>query len=132
MIGTVAGLIAYASERGTVIANVPATLHALARGSDYIEFTYLAGSTCTAASPNVESATYVAAMQEVLSPGFWSKTFTPSEQKTLTKVGEIGWTVTGDASKGGSSIPRSTLIDSMLRECIGGGLYGYSTGPRLI
>jgi len=132
MIGTVIALIAYAAARGTVIADNAATLQALVRASDYINFTYLAGSSCTAASPNVEAAVYEAAMAEVAAPGFWSKTFTPSEQKVLTKVGTIQWTVTGDASKGGSSIPRSTKIDTMLRECIGGGLYGYSTGPRLV
>ncbi len=132
MIGTVAGLIAYAADRGTVLADTPQTLQALVRASDYIEFTYLLGSTCTVASTNVESATYVAAMQEVVSPGFWTKTFTPADQKVLTKVGEIQWTVTGDASKGGASIPRSTLIDAMLRECIGGGLYGYSQGPFVV
>ena len=132
MIGTVIALIAYAAARGTVIANTAATLQALVRASDYIQFTYLTGSTCTAASPNVESAVYEAAMAEVVTPGFWTKTFTPSEQKVLTKVGSLAWTVTGDASKGGSSIPRSSKIETMLRECIGGGLYGYSTGPRLV
>ena len=132
MIGTVIALIAYAAARGTVIADTAATLQALVRASDYIQYTYLTGSTCTAASPNVESAAYEAAMAEVATPGFWTKTFTPSEQKVLTKVGSIQWTVTGDASKGGASIPRSTKIETMLRECIGGGLYGYSTGPRLV
>ena len=132
MIGTVIALIAYAAARGTVIADTPATLQALVRASDYIQFTYLTASTCTAASPNVESAAYEAAMAEVATPGFWTKTFTPSEQKVLTKVGSLAWTVTGDASKGGASIPRSTKIETMLRECIGGGLYGYSTGPRLV
>lgn len=132
MIGSVAGLIAYAAERGTVIADTPAALQALVRGSDYIEFTYLLGSGCTAVSPNVESAAYVAAMQEILVPGFWSKTFTPADQKVLTGVDTIRWTVTGDASKVGASIPRSTLIDAMLRECLGGGLYGYSRGPFVV
>jgi len=39
MIGTVSALIAYAAARGTVIADTPATLQALVRASDYIEFT---------------------------------------------------------------------------------------------
>ena len=132
MIGTVIALIAYAAARGVVIADTAATLQALVRASDYIQHTYLSGSSCTAASPNVENATYEAAMIEVVTPNFWTKTFTPADQKILTKVGSIQWTVTGDASKGGASIPRSTKIDTMLRECIGGGLYGYSTGPRLV
>lgn len=132
MIGTVTALIAYAGARGTVIADNPATLQALVRASDYINFTYLDGSTCTADSANVAEATYEAAIAEVAAPGIWSKTFTPADQKVLVGVGDIKWQVTGDASKGGSSTPRSTKIETMLRQCINGGLYGYSTGPRLV
>lgn len=132
MIGTVSGLIAYAAERGTVIVDSAATAAALVRASDYIEYSYLLGSTCTAASPNVESATYEAAMLEVLTPGFWSKTFTASDQKVLTKVGQIQWTVTGDASKSGSATPRSTKIDAMLRQCIGSGFDTRSYGPFVV
>jgi len=132
MIGTVTALIAYAAARGTVIADDAATLQALVRASDYIQFTYLDGSGCTAESPNVASATYEAAMAEVVTPFFWTKTFTPADQKVLVGVGDIKWQVTGDATAGGASIPRSTKIETMLRQCIGGGLYGYSTGPRLV
>ena len=132
MIGTVTALIAYAGDRGTVIADDAATLQALVRASDYIQFTYLDGSICTVDSANVVEATYEAAIAEVAEPGIWTKTFTPAEKKVLTKVGDIQWTVTGDASKGGASVPRSTKIETMLRQCISGGLYGYSTGPRLV
>jgi len=132
MIGNVTALIAYAGARGTVIADTAATLQALVRASDYIQFTYLDGSSCTAASANVVEATYEAAIAEVATPFIWTSTFTPADQKVLTKVGDIQWTVTGDASKGGASVPRSTKIETMLRQCIGGGLYGYSTGPRLV
>ena len=128
MIGTVTALIAYAGARGTVIADNAATLQALVRASDYIQFTYLTGSTCTVASDNVEEATYEAAIAEVAAPGIWTKTFTPADQKVLTKVGDIQWTVTGDASKGGAAIPRSTKIETMLRQCVGVG----SAGPRLV
>jgi len=132
MIGNVAALITYAGARGTVIADNAATLQALVRASDYIQFTYISGSTCTADSDNVVEATYEAAIAEVATPFVWTKTFTPAEQKVLTKVGDIQWTVTGDANNGGASVPRSTKIEIMLRQCIGGGLYGYSTGPRLV
>ena len=128
MIGTVAALITYAGARGTVIVDTAATLQALVRASDYIQFTYLDGSSCTVDSANVLEATYEAAIAEVAEPGIWTKTFTPSDQKVLTKVGDIQWTVTGDASKGGASVPRSTKIETMLRQCISGG----STGPRLV
>jgi hypothetical protein len=132
MIGTTAALIAYAGARGTVIADNAATLQALVRASDYIQFTYLDGSSCTVDSANVVEATYEAAIAEVAAPGVWTKTFTPADQKVLTKVGDIQWTVTGDASKGGAAVPRSTKIETMLRQCISGGLHGYSTGPRLV
>ena len=128
MIGNVAALITYAGARGTVIADTAATLQALVRASDYIQFTYLDGSTCTVDSANVVEATYEAAIAEVATPFIWTKTFTPAEQKVLTKVGDIQWTATGDASKGGASIPRSTKIETMLRQCIGIS----STGPRLV
>ena len=128
MIGTVTALIAYAGARGTVIADDAATLQALVRASDYIQFTYLTGSTCTVDSDNVVEATYEAAIAEVAVPFIWTKTFTPSDQKVLVGVGDIKWQVTGDASNGGASVPRSTKIETMLRQCIGGG----STGPRLV
>ena len=132
MIGTTTAFITYAGARGTVIADNAATLQALVRASDYIQFTYLDGSSCTATSANVVEATYEAAIAEVAAPGIWTKTFTPSDQKVLVGVGDIKWQVTGDASNGSASVPRSTKIETMLRQCIGGGLYGYSTGPRLV
>ena len=132
MIGTVTALIAYAGARGTVIADDAATLQALVRASDYIQYTYLDGSSCTADSPNVVEAVYEAAMAELAEPGIWTRTYTPAELEVLIAVVDIKWAVTGDASKGGAAIPRSTKIETMLRQCIGGGLYGYSTGPRLV
>lgn len=132
MIGTLADLITYAADRGTTIANTAASTQGLVRASDYIEYTYLLGSSCTAESPNVESAVYEAAIIEVASPGFWSKTYTPAEQKVLTKVEGISWTVVGDAKQSGASMPRSTKIDAMLRQCIGGGLYALPAGPYLV
>ena len=72
MIGTTTALIAYAGARGTVIADDAATLQALVRASDYIQFTYLDGSTCTADSPNVVEAVYEAAIAEVAEPGIWT------------------------------------------------------------
>ena len=132
MIGTVTALIVYAGARGTVIVDTAATLQALVRASDYIQYTYLDGSSCTADSPNVVEAVYEAAMAELAEPGIWTRTYTPAEQEVLIAVDGIKWAVTGDASKGGAAIPRSTKIETMLRQCIGGGLYGYSTGPRLV
>lgn len=128
MAATVAGLIAYAAARGTILADDPATAAALVRAQDYILYNYLQFGACTVESPNVAEATYEAAMIEAATPGFWSGTYTPAQQKTLTGVGSIRWTPTGDVdgSGVGSYIPRSTKIDMMMREC--GGLSGLNQG----
>ena len=125
MPATVAGLIAYAAERGTVIANDPAAASALVRARDYIQYGYLQFGTCTEDSALVQSAIYEAAMVEVTTPRFWTATFTPSQQKVLTEVKGIKWTVVGGASGYGSASPRSTKIDNMLRLC---GAFGGTDG----
>jgi len=132
MIGTTTGLIAYAAARGTVIANDAATIYGLVNASDYIRYTYLETSSCTIDSANVVEAVYEAAIAEIAEPGFWKSTYTPAEQVVLVAVDGIKWQPTSDATKVGASVPRSTIIESMLSHCIGGGLYGYATGPRLV
>ena len=125
MPATVAGLIAYAAERGTVIADNPATAAALVRARDYIQFGYLQFGTCTEESATVQAAIYEAAMVEVVTPNFWTATYTPAQQKVLTEVKGIKWTVVGGASGYGAASPRSTKIDNMLRLC---GTFGGTDG----
>jgi hypothetical protein len=109
MIGTLADWRAYASARGdntpTEAEDAVATA-ALVRASDYIRFRYVAnfisGYDETFIAPGydiplVEIGAYIAAGLELATPGLFSKTFTPAEQKVLTGVGSIRWTVTGKA-----------------------------------
>jgi hypothetical protein len=126
MYGTLAAWRAYALERGdnapTAASDADATA-ALVRASDYIRFRYVANLlsaydplTFTPLGytlPLVTEATYIAAGYELATPGFFSKTFTASEQKVLTEVKGIKWTVTGNASGTYASMPSSTLIDAL-------------------
>lgn len=126
MYGDLSGWRAYALARGNnapTAAEDGAATAALVRASDYIRFRYVANLlagydplTFTPpgyTAPLVVEATYVAAAFELTTPGFFSKTYTASEQKVLTAVGQIKWTVTGDSSKSYAGMPTSTLIDAM-------------------
>jgi len=125
MYGTIEGWRAYALARGdnapTAAENAAATA-ALVRASDYIRFRYAAnllpgyGIDYTPAGsdlPLVEEAAYIAASYELATPGFFSKTYTAAEQKVLTEVKGIKWTVTGDSSKSYAAFPTSSLIDAL-------------------
>jgi hypothetical protein len=97
MLGTLAGWRAYALARGnnapTAAADADA-LAALTRASDYIQFFYidkfLAGYDAT--STNVVEAAYEAANYELTTPLFFTTSYTPAQQKVLTKVASIQWT----------------------------------------
>ena len=110
MTATVAGWITYAAARGTTIADNSASQQALVRASDYIRSRYTIRRPYL--DPDlVEEATYIAAASELETPGFWSKIYTPNQQKVLTKVEGISWTVVGGD---GRAEPVSTLIDGLL------------------
>ncbi|MFG6535784.1 hypothetical protein [Sulfitobacter sp. CS16] len=117
MAATVEGWIAYAELRGDTVANDGTSAAALVRGQDYIDFHYVNrfGSAVKVDQETVDKAIYEASKLELATPGFWSKTYTPDQQKVLTAVGEIKWTVRGDASGPDAATPISTKIDSMLR-----------------
>lgn len=116
--GSLAGWRDYALDRGDTAptdAQDAVALAALLRASDHIKYRYVANL-----APGydetlevVEPATYVAASLELATPGFFSRTYTPGEQKVLTEVKGIKWTVVGDASKSFAAAPTSTLIDAM-------------------
>lgn len=114
---TVAGWITYAASRGTTVADDVASAAALVRATDYIAFHYVnrfaAGFDAT--NENVDEATYEAANVELATPWFFSKTYTPDQQKVLTAVGGIKWTVRGDATGPDAATPISTNIEAMLR-----------------
>jgi hypothetical protein len=128
MYGSLAAFRAYATARGNsapaLAVDADATA-ALVRASDYIEFGYVArflpGYDSTV--PEVEPATYEAAIQELASPGFWTATFTPSQQKVLTGLKGITWTVTGGTDSDRAYVnatPKSTKIEAMLAKYLPG------------
>lgn len=125
MYGSLEGWRAYAAARGdnapTEASDTVATA-ALVRGSDMIRLRYVPnllpgyGVDFTPPGsdlPLVEEASYIAASLELETPGFFSKTWTAAEQKVLTEVKGIKWTVTGNASGTYAAMPVSTLIDAL-------------------
>lgn len=117
MAATVADLISYAADRGTTIADDADTAAGLVRAQDYIAYHYVNrfGAAVTVDTDILDAATYEAAILEISTPGFWSKTYTPDQQKVLTAVDQIKWTVRGDASGPDAATPVSTKIEGMLR-----------------
>jgi hypothetical protein len=116
MPATVTGWIAYASASGVVIADDADSAAALVRASRYIQRTFLASRMYTGIRDDIaEQATYEAAALELATPGFWSRTFTPDQQKSLVAVGDLKWQVTGNASGADGATPVSTAIDAMMQ-----------------
>ena len=116
MTATTAGWIAYAAEAGDVVADDADSAAALVRAGRYIQRTFLASREYSGIPDAIaDEATYEAATLELATPGFWSRTFTPDQQKVLTKVDTIQWTVIGNASGAMGATPVSTAIDAMMR-----------------
>ena len=113
MAATVAEWVAFAADRGDTIANDAASAAALVRASDYIARFYTNRLTRTAPEDVTDKATYIAAGFELATPGFFSKTFTPDQQKVLTKAGDIQWTARGNASGADAATPISTSIEAL-------------------
>lgn len=127
MIGTIAGWRAYALARGnnapTVATDALATA-ALTRASDHIlHFWVRQFISGDETSPYVEDATYVAADLELETPGFFSITYTPAQQKVLTEVKGIKWTLKPGAEGAdawANATPVSGLIAAMLDDYMPG------------
>ncbi len=126
---TVADWITYAAARGTVIADDTDSAAALVRATDYITFNYISrfASGYDATSENVDEAIYEAANLEQATPNLFLQTFTPDQQKVLTKVGDLSWTVTGRAGGADAATPVSTKIEAMLRP-----YRNYSAGAMVV
>lgn len=126
--GTVADWIVYAAARGLTVVDDAASAQALQRASDYIRTRYVIRflPEYDGTEAEVEEATYIAAAFELSTPGFWTKTFTPSQTKVLTAVQGIRWTPIGGRSTTGSSadeqLPVSPAIEALLGPMTRGGL----------
>ena len=117
--GTLANWRAYATARGnSAPASASDTLanQALLRGQDYIQFTYVQrfASGYDSTAPNVEAATYEAAILELATPGFFTKTYTEAEKKVLTGLDSMSWTMIGKVKADRSYAPRSSKIEALL------------------
>lgn len=115
MTATVTDWIAYAALRGTTVADDADSASALVRASDHITYHYLSRATLPVPEGIIDAAIYEAAALELATPGFWSRTYTPDQQKVLVAVGEIKWQVRGDASGAEAATPVSTKIEAMFR-----------------
>jgi hypothetical protein len=125
MYGDLAGFRAYATARGNAAPGAAAdalATAALVRGSDHVRLRYVANLLPAYAAdftptghdlPLADEAAYIAAALELATPGFFSKAFTEADQKVLTGVGQIKWTVTGSASGVYSAMPTSTSIHAL-------------------
>ena len=128
--GTVADWITYAEARGLVVEDNEASAQALQRASDYIRTRYVLrlAPAYNAESEQTVEATYIAAALELDTPGFWAKTFTPSQTKVLTKVGDISWTpVAGGFMGADAMVPTSPAIESLFM-----GARRWGLGPLVV
>lgn len=128
--GTLAGWRAYAAARGDnapTAASDATALAALVRGSDMIRLRYVANLLAGygvnfvpvgSDLPLVEEGAYIAASLELANPGFFSTTYTAAEQKVLTEVKGIKWTVTGETGGTYAAMPVSTLIEALFEPYI--------------
>lgn len=121
--GSLAGWRAYALARGNE-APTDATDEvagaALQRASDHIRYRYVANLLpgYDETLDVVEPATYEAANLELATPGFFTKTYTPDQQKVLTQASDVKWTVVGGGSSTYGAGPTSTLINAMFEPYI--------------
>ena len=123
--GTLAGWRAYALARGDVTPTTSSDLdagQALVRAQDYIRWTYVErfSTGCTLPDADLAEAEYIAANAELAEAGYWTKVYTPSQQKVLTKVGDISWTpVDGKTlDQADMARPVSTAIEAILGRCM--------------
>ena len=122
--GTLADWRAYATARGNgapAAASDESASAALLRATDYVKYTYVAYfySPYGEDVVEVEFATYEAANLELANPGFFSATYTPSQQSILTEVDGIKWTPvenSGSPEAFANASPTSNKIEAMLRK----------------
>lgn len=116
--GDLAGANAYHAARGhdAWTGADAAKSQALTRAQDYIRTSYVArfAAGFDAMATDVDSATYEAALMELVTPGVFSKTYTEAETKVLVGLGDLRWQVTGNTKDARSFAPRSSKIEALL------------------
>lgn len=114
MTATVADWITFAAARGDTVANDANSASALVRAQDH--YTYALLPRLYSAPPDAvaDAVVYELAKLELATPGFWSKTFTPDQQKVLVQVDNIRWQARGEASGAMGAMPVSTKVEAML------------------
>jgi hypothetical protein len=121
MYGTLAGWIAYASDRGfsqPADAVESDALAAMVRASDYIKYKYVANLLpgYDETFQVVIDATYEASLLELLSPGVFNRTVDFDKRKVLVQVDTIRWQLFGGEDMSGDVYSTiSTKIESMFR-----------------
>lgn len=122
MYGTVEAFRTYAAARGnmkpTDTASNAIVEQALLRASDYIRTRYVTqhylDDTDADMLAALTEATYIAAAYELETPGFWAKVYTPAQQKVLTEVAGVKWTVVGSGANPNNMLPTSPAIEGLL------------------
>jgi hypothetical protein len=116
--GDLAGANTYHADRGNSAWTGTDTVksQALIRAQDYIRTSYVArfAAGFDATATDVDSATYEAALMELVTPGVFSKTYTEAETKVLVGLGDLRWQVTGSTKDARSFAPRSSKIEALL------------------
>lgn len=126
MAATLAGWRAYATARGDSApadATDALATAALTRGQDHVRLRYAPNLTGSYAAadftptghdlPLQEEAAYIAASLELATPNFFATTYTPDQQKVLTKVEGIAWTPLSAKGSIYGSMPVSTKIEAL-------------------
>lgn len=120
MFGDLAGFRAYHVARGNgapTNASDPDATAALVRAWDYVTAHYVTrlAAAYDETLPELETAAYIAAGQELSTPGFFAKTYTADDRKVLTRLDAIAWTPVDGGDTVDGMVPRSTLIEALLR-----------------
>ena len=122
--------LSYAAARGET-APAAATAQdqaaALQRGDDHVRRTYVSrfpssidlGATDVAAA--LAEAVHIAAGLELETPGVFATLYSGKDLKTLTKVGDLEWSLLGSTSQAGGAKAqtRATAIEALLAPYVG-------------
>lgn len=123
MYGNLIDFRAYATARGNAAptaATDPDATAALVRASDYIRTRYVIRFVSADDTiPEVAEATYIAAQRELDAPGFWSKTYTPGEAKTLVQVDTIQWQPNERVGRSVYGADLVVPVDAMIEALLG-------------